>query len=45
MTKHPEDYEKFYLDYGIFIKEGIITAEDNNEKVKKILKTLAKRYL
>lgn len=34
MIKHPEEYEKFYLDYGIFIKEGIITAEDNLQRVR-----------
>ncbi|XP_044761878.1 heat shock protein 75 kDa, mitochondrial [Coccinella septempunctata] len=31
-TKKPEEYEKFYNDYGIFIKEGIITNHDQLEK-------------
>ncbi|KAL3279356.1 hypothetical protein HHI36_016862 [Cryptolaemus montrouzieri] len=30
--KKPEEYEKFYSDYGAFIKEGIITNHDRNEK-------------
>lgn len=30
--KHPEEFEKFYTDYGLFLKEGIITNHDQNEK-------------
>lgn len=32
LTKKPEDYEKFYKDYGIFIKEGIISNHNQQEK-------------
>ncbi|KAK9878893.1 hypothetical protein WA026_003722 [Henosepilachna vigintioctopunctata] len=31
-SKKPDEYEKFYNDYGIFIKEGIITNHDQLEK-------------
>ncbi|KAK5650863.1 hypothetical protein RI129_001892 [Pyrocoelia pectoralis] len=31
-AKNTEEYNKFYLDYGIFLKEGIITNHDQNEK-------------
>ncbi|XP_076028567.1 TNF receptor associated protein 1 [Oratosquilla oratoria] len=30
--KEPESYAKFFTDYGIFIKEGIITAQEQVEK-------------
>lgn len=33
-TKQAEEYEKFYKDYGLFLKEGIVTAESATEKVK-----------
>ncbi|KAJ3640878.1 hypothetical protein Zmor_027412 [Zophobas morio] len=33
LNKKPEDYEKFYADYGLFIKEGIITNPVQSEKV------------
>nr|CAH7756811.1 unnamed protein product [Callosobruchus chinensis] len=32
MKKNPEEYEKFYKEYGIFIKEGIITNHNQLEK-------------
>lgn len=32
-TKKPEEYAKFYADYGLFLKEGIIVNHDQNEKV------------
>lgn len=32
-VKKPEDYEKFHRDYGIFLKEAIVTSHDVNEKV------------
>lgn len=32
-NKKPDEYEKFYVDYGIFLKEGIIVNHDQNEKV------------
>lgn len=31
-TKEPESYEKFYKDYGVFLKEGIITSTEQTEK-------------
>lgn len=34
--KNPENFEKFYADYGIFLKEGIITNQDQMEKVSHI---------
>ncbi|XP_043645046.1 heat shock protein 75 kDa, mitochondrial [Drosophila teissieri] len=30
--KQPEEYEAFYRDYGLFLKEGIVTSNDPNEK-------------
>ncbi|XP_076231466.1 TNF receptor associated protein 1 [Calliopsis andreniformis] len=30
--KQPEDYNKFYKDYGLFLKEGIVTSYEQNEK-------------
>lgn len=30
--KDPEGYEKFYKDYGLFLKEGIVTTADQTEK-------------
>jgi TNF receptor-associated protein 1 len=32
LKKKPEEYEKFYNDYGLFIKEGIITNPIQSEK-------------
>lgn len=31
-TKDPESFEKFYKDYGLFLKEGIVTTQDQKEK-------------
>ncbi|XP_063710038.1 heat shock protein 75 kDa, mitochondrial [Culicoides brevitarsis] len=31
-TKEPEEYLKWYADYGLFLKEGIVTSHDPNEK-------------
>ncbi|EDS35400.1 heat shock protein [Culex quinquefasciatus] len=31
-TKDPENYDKFYKDYGLFLKEGIVTSQEPNEK-------------
>lgn len=31
--KQPDDYRIFYKDYGIFIKEGIITEVEQVQKV------------
>lgn len=31
-TKQPEDYNEFYKAYGLFLKEGIITSNDQSEK-------------
>lgn len=30
--KEPENFEKFYKDYGLFLKEGVVTTHDQNEK-------------
>lgn len=30
--KEPSEYEAFYKDYGLFLKEGIVTSHDHNEK-------------
>ncbi|KAL7738564.1 hypothetical protein ACLKA6_006864 [Drosophila palustris] len=30
--KQPEEYEAFYRDYGLFLKEGIVTSTDSAEK-------------
>ncbi|XP_054015153.1 heat shock protein 75 kDa, mitochondrial [Hylaeus anthracinus] len=30
--KQPEDFNHFYKDYGLFLKEGIVTSNDQNEK-------------
>ncbi|XP_075165415.1 TNF receptor associated protein 1 [Haematobia irritans] len=30
--KEPAEYEAFYKDYGLFLKEGIVTSHDQNEK-------------
>lgn len=32
-VKKPEDYEKFHRDYGVFLKEAIVTSHDVSEKV------------
>ncbi|KAG7204643.1 hypothetical protein KM043_005058 [Ampulex compressa] len=39
-TKQPEEYNKFYKEYGLFLKEGIITSYDQNEKeeISKLLR-------
>jgi len=31
-TKDAVNYEKFYKDYGLFLKEGIVTTQDQGEK-------------
>lgn len=31
-TKDPVNFEKFYKDYGLFLKEGIVTTHDQKEK-------------
>jgi len=30
--KQPEEYAAFYRDYGLFLKEGIVTSSDSSEK-------------
>lgn len=30
--KEPEQFAKFYTDYGLFLKEGIITSEEHRDK-------------
>uniref|UniRef100_A0A182SGG0 Heat shock protein 83 n=1 Tax=Anopheles maculatus TaxID=74869 RepID=A0A182SGG0_9DIPT len=29
--KEPESYDKFYKDYGLFLKEGIVTSQEQQE--------------
>lgn len=31
--KYTEDYDKFYKDYSIFLKEGIVSTDIQKEKV------------
>lgn len=31
-TKDAVNFEKFYADYGLFLKEGIVTTHDQKEK-------------
>ncbi|XP_055594168.1 heat shock protein 75 kDa, mitochondrial [Uranotaenia lowii] len=31
-VKEPENYDKFYKDYGLFLKEGIVTSQEPQEK-------------
>lgn len=31
-TKQPSEYEAFYKEYGLFLKEGIVTAQDHSER-------------
>ncbi|EEB12982.1 heat shock protein 75 kDa, putative [Pediculus humanus corporis] len=40
LVKEPEEYEKFHQDYGLFIKEGIVTTHDvlEKEEIAKLLK-------
>lgn len=33
LIKDPQEYEKFHQDYGLFIKEGIVTTHDVIERV------------
>ncbi|XP_059618141.1 heat shock protein 75 kDa, mitochondrial [Phlebotomus argentipes] len=30
--KEPEEFAKFYRDYGLFLKEGIVTSEEHKDK-------------
>lgn len=32
-VKQAEDYSKFYKEYGLFLKEGIVTSNEQSEKV------------
>lgn len=38
--KDLDEYMKFYQDYGVFIKEGVVTNEDPNERVSVLLNLL-----
>ena len=40
MTKDLESYDKFYTDYGLFLKEGIVTSQEQQEKeeISKLLR-------
>lgn len=35
--KEPESFDKFYKDYGLFMKEGIVTSTEQVEKVYTML--------
>jgi TNF receptor-associated protein 1 len=32
-VKEPEQFGEFYRDYGLFLKEGIVTGQQQNDKV------------
>jgi len=32
-VKDLDEYMKFYQDYGVFIKEGVVTNDDPKERV------------
>lgn len=36
--KGPEKYSKFFEDYGLFIREGIVTTQEQDVKVNSLLK-------
>lgn len=44
-TKEVEEYDKFYSDYGLFLKEGIVTGEEYQEKeeIAKLLRFSSSR--
>lgn len=31
-AKEPDQYDQFYTEYGLFLKEGIVTSEEQSEK-------------
>lgn len=35
--KELDEYMKFYQDYGVFIKEGVVTNDDPKERVSFLL--------
>lgn len=35
--KELDEYMKFYQDYGVFIKEGVVTNDDPKERVSLLL--------
>lgn len=37
--KDPEKYSKFFEDYGLFIREGIVTTQEQDVKVTSLIKT------
>jgi TNF receptor-associated protein 1 len=38
-VKEKEEYDRFYRDYSIFLKEGIISSPEQAEKVDKFIRT------
>lgn len=36
--KDPEKYAKFFEDYGVFMREGIVTIAEQDVKVSGVLK-------
>lgn len=36
--KDPEKYSKFFEDYGLFIREGIVTTQEQDVKVTSLIK-------
>lgn len=37
--KDPEKYREFFEDYGLFIREGIVTTQEQDVKVTLLIKT------
>lgn len=35
-AKEPDQFDQFYRDYGLFLKEGIVTGQLQNEKVRRL---------
>lgn len=43
MNKDPEKYNKFYLGFNPFLKEGIVTTDDPKERVSYFYKIFRKK--
>lgn len=40
--KDPEKYSKFFEDYGLFIREGIVTTQEQDVRVTSLIKHVKK---
>lgn len=40
--KDPEKYSKFFEDYGLFIREGIVTTQEQDVKVTLLITNVEK---